>query len=1415
MTSIVIPSVQTLLRYDDPVVRDHRVHGVRILPGVVYLDGLCRIAQASGLEPERLELRDILFETPVALAEGFDQRIFFRSERADDGVRVRISARREKDGQDLGASEEAIASCSLHMKATNRLAQALDLSVLRSAPRTGVPLDALYERTERLGIQHRDFMRSRGVVHRAGDRVVAELELGDSALRRKEDFFLHPAFLDTSTIIPFIDPHSEPEAGSAYIPMFIHAFRAWGRSGNKVYVETRAGAAVRDRDVLETDLRLYDADGRLIAELERLTVKRVRSNDLIRRLAAPAARPAAVDTRPTRTSVTNVIVPAPASTRRTRITEDLIEMVAAIGHLPREQVTASVGFYDLGLESSNLLGVAKTLEGRVGGALYPTLLFEYQTIDALAGYLDTGFGDRYRFPTPGESTETRAAPPPVEAPVPSPRDEAMFFGFDWEPAPAPEGPLRPMEQVLVFEDEGLRLDLPAGTRAVRVRRGQRFEGSGDAFTVNPASPDDLTRLFGQLRAEQRSFSAVLYLWGFRAVRSGADGFLDEVFLPFRDLARALSESGAVSDRLYAFHPDTDGLSRACAAALGGFARTARLEVPRPTIRSVLVDADGERDLLTVAAHEAALDTAETEVRYVHGARWVRRLAPVVAPRSGQALRPGSVVLITGGLGGLGRLVARRLAMKLGARIVLTGRRVRDAEADAFCTELRALGGDALYVPADVSSADDASRVVRLARERFGALHAVLHAAGVLRDGFMRGARRQSAEELARPKIAGTLNLARAAAGADLELFALFSALSAVTGNPGQSDYAAANRFLDGFAEEAEARRLRGELNHRTISINLPLWRGGGMGVSAAQAEALRKGAGLGLLPDEEGLDILEACLAGDRPQVAVVWGEPEKVRARPEFRREEPVATPARAREPARAQRRLDIAVVGLSGRYPGASDLDEFWRNLEAGRDSVTEVPPERWPAGAYPTEGQPLCRFGGFLGEVDRFDPLFFRIPPGTAAYLDPQERLFLETAYAAVENAGYKPEDFTAPRNRVGVFVGVMWGDYRLIGADAARQGAPVATSSLFSSTANRVSYFFDFVGPSMAIDTACSSSLTALHLACTSLARGECDAAIAGGVNLLLHPDKYLLLRRLNMTSSDGRCRSFGAGGDGYVPGEGVGALFLKPLERALADGDTIHGVIRGTAVNHGGRAAGYTVPHPVAQADAIRQALDASEVDPDSIGYIEAHGTGTSLGDPVEVVGLGRAFAGRTRPLALGSVKSNIGHLEAAAGVAAVTRTLLQLRHGRIAPSLHSETLNPAIDFASTPFRVPQVAESWLRLHGPEGELPRRAGVSSFGAGGSNAHVVLEEYLDSRTTPPSRERELLVLSARSPERLRAYATRLARHLRATDRTDFRDIARTLPGRPSGPWSRGSRWWRECRRAAERLERYLAGAGGGVA
>jgi len=483
------------------------------------------------------------------------------------------------------------------------------------------------------------------------------------------------------------------------------------------------------------------------------------------------------------------------------------------------------------------------------------------------------------------------------------------------------------------------------------------------------------------------------------------------------------------------------------------------------------------------------------------------------------------------------------------------------------------------------------------------------------------------------------------------------------------------------------------------------------------------------------------------------------------------------------------IAIVGLSCRFPHARDMHEFWENLRSGRDCIREIPPERWDHRTYFDEhgnglGKTYGKWGAFIEGHDRFDAPFFNIPAREAEMMDPQERVFLESAYAAIEDAGYTPwslsrDEVTGAERPVGVYVGLMFEEYQLFRGDIL--GSP-------ASIANRVSYVCNFRGPSMSVDTMCSSSLTAIHLACQSLQRRECGAAVAGGVNLTLHPNKYLMLARLKMASPKGRCKSFGADGDGYVPGEGVGVVVLKRLSDALEGGDHIYGLIRATAINQTGKSRSYFAPSPNAQAEVIEQAFTAAGVSPRIITYVEAHGTGTSLGDPIEIAGLTKAFRKHTTErqyCAVGSVKSNIGHCESAAGVAGLTKVLLQLKHGQIAPSLHSARPNRNINLADTPFMVPQTAEAWERpavaVDGRVQEFPRIAGISSFGAGGGNAHVLIEEFAE----PDDRERAAdaqvaLILSAKSDDRLRAKVSDL---LEAIDRgrlsgAELSDIAYTL-------------------------------------
>ncbi|GCB43496.1 malonyl CoA-acyl carrier protein transacylase [Streptomyces sp. NL15-2K] len=507
-----------------------------------------------------------------------------------------------------------------------------------------------------------------------------------------------------------------------------------------------------------------------------------------------------------------------------------------------------------------------------------------------------------------------------------------------------------------------------------------------------------------------------------------------------------------------------------------------------------------------------------------------------------------------------------------------------------------------------------------------------------------------------------------------------------------------------------------------------------------------------------------------------------------------PVPAPAPHTPPAPRADDEPIAVIGISGRYPQADTLEEFWHNLAEGRDCVTEVPADRWDADALfdadpAAPGRSYSRWGGFLSDVDSFDSLFFQIAPKQARTMDPQERLFLQTAWSALENAGYPPSRIPAPRfggqgHDVGVFVGVMWDDYAILAATESARGNHQVVLANRSSIANQVSYFGDFRGPSVVVDTACSASLVAVHQACESIRRGECSYAVAGGVNVAVHPDKYVHLSRKTMLSADGRCRAFGAGGSGYVPGEGVGAVVLKRLSDAVRDGDTVHAVIRASAVGHGGRTGGYTVPNPQAQQALVEQALAAAGIDARTIGCVEAHGTGTALGDPIEHTALAQAFARHTDDTgfcALGSVKSAIGHLEGAAGIAGLTKAVLQLRHGTLLPTLHAEEPNPVIDFDRSPFTVQRQTAPWPRAYDADGRpLPRRAAVSSFGAGGTNAHVIVEEYLAPEPAPTGPESpELIVLSARDEDRLRAYAADLSRALAAAPSgLRLADVAHTL-------------------------------------
>ncbi|MEA2692083.1 MAG: hypothetical protein QOJ16_1470 [Acidobacteriota bacterium] len=460
-------------------------------------------------------------------------------------------------------------------------------------------------------------------------------------------------------------------------------------------------------------------------------------------------------------------------------------------------------------------------------------------------------------------------------------------------------------------------------------------------------------------------------------------------------------------------------------------------------------------------------------------------------------------------------------------------------------------------------------------------------------------------------------------------------------------------------------------------------------------------------------------------------------------------------RENARLRQAEPIAILGMACRFPGGVDSPRaLWELLSAGGDAVSEVPAGRWPLARFydadpDAPGKTYSRHGGFLrGPIDLFDAAFFGISPLEARALDPQQRLLLEVSWEALENAGLPAERLRG--SRTGVFVGISGSDYlqaQLRGGPE-RIGPYDATGAIGSTAVGRIAYTFDFRGPALAVDTACSSSLVALDQACASLRQGSSDLALAGGVNLILGPEGSICFARMKALSASGRCRTFDAGADGFVRSEGCGVVVLKRLAEARRAGDPVLAVLRGSAVNQDGRSNGLTAPNLLAQREVIRRALEQAGAGPLDVSYVEAHGTGTPLGDPIEVEALSDVLcAGRREPLLLGSVKTNLGHLEAAAGMAGLFKVVLALQHGEIPPNLHLERPSPHIPWAGLPIRVPVQRTAWAA-----GDRPRLAGLSSFGFGGTNGHVVVAEAPPPEAPaaePGSRPSHyLLCLSAKS-------------------------------------------------------------------
>lgn len=1096
-------------------------------------------------------------------------------------------------------------------------------------------------------------------------------------------------------------------------------------------------------------------------------------------------------------------------------------------------------------------------------------------------------------------------------------NKPVYYTFEWEEDTRQRVYKNELFTVFTGDNEKLSRLFRKNPMAVVISDGKEFlEAGRKEYIINYEQPEDYKELFQTLRDKKIPYNNILYVAGYKETEDASKENEKYGLYGLFHITKTLEELN-IRDKIklvYGFYESKNQIQPYYAQA-DGFLRSAGWEIPN--MKSIHVSCGKEEKLeeLEKMLLLEFTENTEKEVRLEGKRRFIRKMVERKPEKAAdRRIKENGVYIISGGAGGLGSIFAQEFAGNCPVKLILLGSSEMNENKRNLIKELKEQGSEAVYIKTDLTDRQQVEETVERLKNRFGQINGVIHAAGIIKDAYLKSKSLDELKQVMAPKVRGAVYLDEALKNEELDFFVLFSSATGVFGNFGQTDYAAANSFLDTFSFSRNELVKQGKRFGQTLSLGWPLWKDGGMKVEKQSVELMEKISGMQRMEKEDGLQVFRDWIGQNECYILVMSGKQKKIQdalhmkkapvhtqkkkgvqsgmllheikekllkelgsmvteitgvkkekleldadinnfgfdsvmltdfgnqinkkygvevtpavffefntlntiaghlaeeytqifaqhfgvqsleinmetqdeESEETKNSEVTAEIFTVDEDIRAEENGsympdydDIAIIGASGIFPGADNLEEYWSVLEQEKNCVTEIPETRFDWKKYYREKPSLegndiiTKYGGFIPDMDCFDAEFMGISPKEAELMDPQQRKLLETVWHTLEDAGYNPDNFVD--SDTGVFIGVEGVDYTLMDSinGVVSQAHPYSSTGIgMSLAANRISYVYNLHGPSEVISTACSSSLTTVDAAIKAIHNGDCDMALAGGVSAILTPYFYSLLSKLGVLSPGAKCRTFDKDADGYVRGEGVGTILLKPLKKAVRDKDNIYAVIKATAVNHGGKANSITSPNVNMERMLLEKAYKRAGVTPDTITYIEAHGTGTRIGDHIEVDAMKRAFSNlydyygitqtKENYCGLGSVKTNIGHLEPAASVASIIKVILSMRNKVLPGTVNFKELNPYIQLEGSPFYIVDKTRKWECLKDEEGnEIPRRAGISGFGYGGAYAHIVLEEYRTPVLKEEEQKEHIIVLSGRNPERLHQNAENLAAYLK---------------------------------------------------